>query len=97
MPIKWSAVKVSEVMDEVESQINLVEGFVADAEAKVEAARRIDNLPGYLDQHLIQLSHAIERIAYIKQAIDNVRDAIPDGAIAAEQGKLKHGSQKSLM
>ena len=97
MPIKWSAVKVSEALDEVESQINLVEGFIADTEAKVEEARRIDNLPGYLDQHLVQLSYAIKRIADLKRAINSVRDAIPAGAIAAEQGKLKHGNQKPLM
>ena len=97
MPIKWSAVKVSEALDEVESQINLVEGFIADAQAKVEEARYIDNLPGYLDQHLVQLSYAIKRIENIKASINSVRDAIPNGAIAAEQGKLKHGNQKSLM
>jgi hypothetical protein len=28
MPIKWSAVKVSEAMDDVERQINLAESFL---------------------------------------------------------------------
>ena len=38
MPIKWSAVKVSEAMDDVERQINLAESFLAEAKAKAEVA-----------------------------------------------------------
>ena len=36
MPIKWSAVKVSEAMDEVEYQVNLADAFLSEAKAKAE-------------------------------------------------------------
>ena len=45
MPIKWSAVEVSEAMDDVERQINLVEAFLAEAKVQAEAARAIADLP----------------------------------------------------
>ncbi len=60
MPIKWSAVKVSEAMDDVERQINLAESFLAEAKDKAEAARAIADLPQYLDQRLIRLITDIE-------------------------------------
>jgi len=85
MPIKWSGVKVSEAMDEVESQINLAEGFIAEAREKAETARKITNLPQYLDQHLARLIGDIQRIDYIKSSIKAVREDIPDGAIEKEQ------------
>ena len=39
MPIKWSAVKVSEAMNEVETQVSLADAFIAEAKAKAEAGR----------------------------------------------------------
>jgi len=97
MPIKWSGVKVSEAMDEVESQINLAEGFIAEAKEKAETARKIANLPQYLDQHLIRLIGDIERIDYIKSSIKAVREDIPDGAIGVEQKRARHGNQQALI
>jgi len=41
MPIKWSAVRVTEAMDEVEKQVSLAEVFFAEAKAKAEAARKV--------------------------------------------------------
>ncbi|MBA7477601.1 hypothetical protein ES707_13013 [subsurface metagenome] len=97
MPIKWSGVKVSEAMDEVESQINLAEGFIAEAKEKAEAARKIANLPQYLDQRLARLIGDIQRMDYVKSAIKAVRENIPDGAIEKEQASTRHGSQQSLI
>ena len=97
MPIKWSAVKVSEAMDEVESQVNLAESFLAEAKAKAEAAQKIANLPEYIDQRLRRIIGDIERIDRAKDSIEAVRSAIPEGAIEAEHGRTKHGSTQSLM
>ena len=97
MPIKWSAVEVSEAMDDVERQINLAEAFLAEAKVKAEAARATVNLPQYLDQRLIRLSCDIERIDNVKNSIEAVRKSIPDGAIEAEREHLKNGSQQSLI
>ena len=97
MPIKWSAVKVSEAMDEVESQIALAEGFIAEAKVKATEARSIANLPKYFDQRLIRLITDIGRIDRVKESIKAVREAIPNGAIEAERESLRHGSTESLM
>jgi len=97
MPIKWSAVKVSEAMDDVERQINLAEAFLAEAKVKAEAARAIADLPQYLDQRLIRLVTDIKRIDNVGSAIEAVRQSIPDGAIEAEREQLKNGSQQSLI
>ncbi len=97
MPIKWSAVKVSEAMDEVEAQVSLADQFIADAKTKAEASQKIANLPEYIDQRLRRLLGDIERIDRIKGSIKAVREAIPDGAIEAERGITKHGSTQTLM
>ena len=97
MPIKWSAVKVSEAMDEVERQINLAESFLAEAKVKAEASRAIAELPQYLDQRLIRLVCDIERIDNVRSAIEAVRQSIPDGVIETEREHIKNGSQQSLI
>ena len=97
MPVKWNAVEVSEVMDDVERQINLAESFLAEAKGKAEATRAIADLPQYLDQRLIRLITDIERIDNARSAIKAVRQSIPDGAIEAEREHLKNGSQQSLI
>jgi predicted lipid carrier protein YhbT len=97
MPIKWSADEVSKVMEEVERQINLADAFLAEAKTKAEAARKIANLPQYVDQRLLHLIGDIERINSVRNAIDAVRKSIPDGAIEVEREHLKNGSQQSLI
>ena len=97
MPIRWSAVKVSEAMDEVEAQVRLAESFFAEALAKAKEARKIPNLAGYMDDRLIGLISEIERLDRVKGRIQSVRKAIPEGAIEAEQESLRYGSQQSLI
>ena len=97
MPIKWSAVKVNEAMDEVEHQISLADAFLSEAKAKAEAAKKIADLPQYIDQRLTRLICDIERIDNVRSAIEAVRKSIPDGVIEAERDSAKHGSQQSLI
>ena len=97
MPIKWSAVKASEAMDDVERQINLVESFLAEAKVKAEAARKIADLPQYVDQRLVRLTCDIERIDNVRSSIEAVRQTIPKGAIEAEREQTRNGSQQSLI
>jgi len=97
MPIKWSAVKVDEAMNDVERQINLAESFLAEAKVKTEAAKAIADLPQYVDQRLIRLICDIERINNVRSSIETVLKSIPDGAIEAEREHIKNGSQQSLI
>ena len=97
MPIKWSAVKISEAMDDVERQINLAGSFLTEAKAKAETARKIDDLPQYIDQRLVRLTYEILRIDNVKSSIEAVRQTIPEGAIKAEREHTRNGSQQSLI
>jgi len=97
MPIKWSALRVNEAMDMVERQINLAESFLAEAKVKAEVARKITDLPQYIDQRLIRLTCDIERIGNVRSAIEAVRQSIPDGAIEVEQEHTRNGSQQPLI
>jgi hypothetical protein len=98
MPIKWSALKVKEAMDEVELQLTCAQPFLDEAVAKVQEARRIPNLAGYMDDRLARVEFDIkERFNRVKAGVEAVRKAIPEGAIEAERESVKHGSQQSLI
>jgi len=97
MPIKWSAVKVNEAMDEVERQVILADQFIDEAKARAKDARKIDNLPQYIEQRINRLIDQLERMESIKSAIKAVRDDIPDGAIEADMEVGKHGKTQSMM
>jgi hypothetical protein len=98
MLIKWSAVKVSEAIDDAELQLTCAQPFIDQALATVQEARRIPNLAGYMGDRLARVEWDIkEKFNRIKASIESVRKAIPEGAIEAEQERLKHGSQQSLM
>ena len=106
MPIKWSAVEVSEAMDEIEAEVNQAVPYLEKARALARQARGISNLPGYIDQTLHRFLGEIERsiggssfepTGRLKAAIKGVRDSIPDGAIEAESHAHKYGKTEKLM
>ena len=98
MPIKWSAIRVSEAMDKVELQLTCAQPFIEQALATVQEARRIANLSGYMDDRLARVEWDIKgKFNRIKMGIEAVRRAIPEGAIEEGRGRLEHGSQQSLI
>jgi len=97
MPIKWSAVKVSEAMDEVEKQVFLADQFIAEAKVRAEEASKIENLPEYISQRINRLIYQLERIEGVKESIESVHRNIPDGAIETERDAGKHGQSKSML
>ncbi|MDD5511903.1 MAG: hypothetical protein PHI12_14020 [Dehalococcoidales bacterium] len=97
MPIRWSALLVSEAMDMVEDLVNQAAEPLERARIVANEARNIPNLPQYLDQRLVRLVCDIERINYIKSAIKAVRSDLPDGAIEAEKRIANHGRQPVLV
>ena len=98
MAIKWSAVKVSEAMDEMELQLACAQPFIDQALAKVQEARRIPNLAGYMDDRLARVEWDIkEKFNRIKGGIESVRKSIPQGAIEEEREAGKHGTTQSLI
>jgi len=97
VPIKWSALKVSEAMDMAEEFVNQADEPLEQAKIVATEARKIADLPQYLDQRLIRLIGDIERIDYVRGAIKSVRDSLPDGAVEAERESAEMGSQAILI
>ena len=97
MPIKWSAVKVSEAMDMAEEFVKEVDLPLEQAKIVATEARKIADLPQYVDDRLRRLIDQIERIDNVKGAIQSVRQSIPEGVIEAERERLKNGSTPSLI
>jgi len=97
MPIKWSAVRVTQAMDDVENQLSLAEAFLAEAKHKASEARKIPDIPGYISQRLVSLIAEIERIDKTREAIAQVRKSIPQGAIELEKARIRNGKQNPLI
>ena len=97
MPIKWSALRVSEAMDMMEEFISQADEPLDQAKIVANEARNIVNLPQYLDQRLVRLIIDIERIDSIKNSINAVRNELPDGAVEAEKKSESHGRQPVLV
>ena len=89
MPIKWSALEVVEVMDDVERQLNLAEAFLAEAKAKALKAGTIRKLPLYMEQRVRRVVYEIERMDNIRHAIESVRTAVPNGAVEADRQRQR--------
>jgi hypothetical protein len=106
MPIRWSALKVSEAMDMAEEFINQAAEPLEQAKLVAIEARNIANLPQYIDQDIARLISEIERaiggsqwetIGRLRATIESVRKSIPDGAVEAEQESARQGNQLALV
>jgi len=102
MPIRWSALKVIEAMDEAEEQVNLAIPYLEQAKIVATEARRIASLPGYIDDRLSRIIWEIDRAiggsqfepdGRLKSGIKAVRDAIPNEARA----RLERGQQALII
>ncbi len=95
MPIRWSAVEVSEALDQVEQQLALAGSFLASAEEEANKATGIHNLPQYMFGRFSRLADVIRqgRIGP-REAVRMAREAIPEGALKADKSRGKqHGLQ----
>ena len=106
MPVKWSALKVSDAMDMVEEYINKAIEPLEQVRIVAREARNIPNLPQYVDQHLLRIIGEVDRaiggsqwepVGRLKAGIQSVRESLPDGAVDEERKRLESGSQLSLV
>jgi len=106
VPIKWSASKVSEAADKIEGHFNQAVEPLEKARTAAQEARRIDNLPQYIEQYLTRIISEIDRviggsefepIGRIRAGIEDIRDNIPSGAVEQDQVTQKYGSQPALV
>lgn len=106
MPIRWSALKVSEAADKIEELVKQAAEPLEKARIVAREARNLANLPQYIDQDLTRIISEIDRaiggsqfepIGRIRSGVEAIRRDIPSGAIEAERESAKHGTTHSLI
>ncbi len=98
MPIRWSTLRVSQNVDEVEELMNSIRPTLWRIREKAEELRRIPNLPGYIDQPTATMTFKVDNFnTYMKGYIERIRDHIPKDALEEERKALEYGSQQSLI
>ena len=98
MPIKWSAVKVSETVDEIEELTKSIGATLWQIREKAEELRRIPSLPAYIDQPTASMTNKVDNFNnYLKGYIERIRNLIPKEALEEERKALEYGKQQSLI
>ena len=106
MPIKWSALKVSEAAGKIEEQLNQAIEPLERAREVAREARGIANLPGYIDQDFIRIIGEIDDclggtefrpVGWFKATIEHIRKDIPSGTVEQDQASQKYGSTPALV
>ncbi len=106
MPIRWSALKVSEAADMIEGHVNQAVEPLEQARIVANEARNMPNLPQYVDQYLVRIIGEIDRaiggsewepVGRLKVGIQSIRESLPDGAVEDERKRLESGRQPSLV
>ena len=106
MPIRWSALKVSEAAGRIEEQLNQAIEPLQRAREVAKEARGIANLPGYIDQDLTRIIGEIDDclggtefrpVGWFKATIEHIRKDIPSGTVEQDQASQKYGSTQALV
>ncbi len=98
MPIRWSTIKVSEEVDEIEELMNSIRPTLWRMREKAEELRRIPNLPGYIDQPTVTMTSKVENFnTYMKSFVERIRNLIPKEALEEERRAMEYGSQQSII
>ena len=98
--------RVMEAADMLEKHINAAVEPLECAREVAKASLEIPQLPQYVDQHFLGLIREIDRaiggshfepVGQLKARLESIRDSVPKNALEAEEKKVEHGSQKSLV
>ena len=105
MPIRWSALMVSEAIDMLEQYVKQASEPLEQARIVAREARNIRNLPQYVDQRLLRIISEIDMTigggrwqttGKLKSEVESVREALPNDAVADEKKMLQSGEQLTL-
>ena len=89
MPIRWSAIKVSQSLDEIEEIVKEAEPIFQKAREKAKEACQVPNLPEYMSQPIGGLEWGLkEDLLRIYSDIKRIRKYIPEEALAREQKRF---------
>ncbi len=98
MPIRWSTLRVSQNVDEVEELMNSIRPTLWRIREKAEELRRIPNLLGYIDQPTASMTPKVDNFnGYLKGYVERIHNLIPKEALEEERKALEYGSQQSLI
>jgi hypothetical protein len=98
MPIRWSTIKVSEEVAEIEELMNSIRPTLWRMREKAEELRRIPNLPGYIDQPTVTMTAKVDNFnTYIKSFVERIHNLIPKEALEEERKAREYGSQQSII
>ncbi|MBU2535069.1 MAG: hypothetical protein KKD83_02745 [Chloroflexi bacterium] len=106
MPIRWSALKVSEAAGMIEEYLNQAVEPLEQAMIVAREARTLNNLPQYVDQDFTQVIGKIEDclgctqfrpVGWFKAVVEHIRKDLPSGAVEADQISQKYGSTPVLV
>jgi hypothetical protein len=106
VPIRWSALKVSEAADMIEEFIKEATEPLEQARIVAKEALKLPNIPQYIESDFNRIIGEIDRaiggsqfepIGRIRSGIEAIRRDIPDGAIKAECDSAKHGATNLLV
>jgi len=98
MSIRWSAVRVSNKVDEIEELMNSIRPTLWQIRDRAEELRRIPSLPGYIDQPTATMTFKVDNFNdYMKGFVERIRGLIPKEALEDERKATKLGNQQSLV
>ena len=86
MGIHWNPWEVSKALDEIEQALDKAEPFLRQANESIERARKIPNLPGYLDKKLGYVAMRLGRFdENVRDSVRRAREDIPQKDIQKAQ------------
>lgn len=89
MPIRWSALQVSERLDELEKLLGEAEPLLVKLAEKAQETYSLPHVPDYIGQPLGWLKQkTLDFTAGQKQRINKARDYIPEDALAQEKAQF---------
>ena len=106
MPIRWSALKVSEAANRIEEHFNQAVEPLEQARTVAREALKLPNLPQYIGQDLTRIIGEVDRaiggsqfepVGRIRAGIKAIRDDIPSGAVEQDQTSQKYGSTQAFV
>jgi hypothetical protein len=106
VPIKWSALQVSEAAGMIEEFLSKAAEPLEQARLVAQEARKITNLPQYVDSDFVRILGKIDDClggpnhptgGWFKSTVKSIRDDLPSGAIEKDKEKRRLGEQQALV
>jgi len=106
MPIRWSALKVSEAADKIEEHFNQAVAPLEQARSVARESLKLPNLPQYIEWDFNRIIGEIDRTiggsqfepkGRIRAGLASLLKDLPEGSVKAEQERAKHGATPSLI